>query len=245
MDPKSQLYPLEVNPSTGEPFLSLKSHPNIIITPPRLTDIPLLPSLLNDPTTAQWLKGPPLPYLLEHSQVWVTQIKQKTDELLQELQDAEGHESLKVVGNCPVRYIREVKKDGTDVLIGDIELRRCEEMELAGPKGVNWDDAPRLLEINNQRKAGDPEIVWSVGYFLATSHAGQGIMTSAFNAILKEWAIPRMGMRRMVAITNPNNYGSQKVMKKTGFVFREMLEKHIEGKGKKHDIYVFELNITV
>lgn len=135
-------------------------------------------------------------------------------------------------------------------------------MELAGPKGVNWDDAPRLLEINNQRKAGDPEIVWSVGCkcdvfrsntrltrtesdFLATSHAGQGIMTSAFNAILKEWAIPRMGMRRMVAITNPNNHGSQKVMKKTGFVFREMLEKHIEGKGKKHDIYVFELNITV
>lgn len=62
--PQSQLHPLKVNPSTGEPYLPLKSHPNVILTPPRLSDIPLLPALLNDPGVHVWLVGPPYPYLL-------------------------------------------------------------------------------------------------------------------------------------------------------------------------------------
>ncbi|KAF9074967.1 GNAT domain-containing protein [Rhodocollybia butyracea] len=242
---KSQLHPLKVNPSTGEPFLPLDSHPGFIITPPRLSDIVLLPDLLNDPNVHPWLKGPPYPYTLEHSRVWVTEKVEEATALLQELESSsEG--SLKVVDGCPIRYIREVKEDGTDVLVGDIELRRFENMELApGSNGVDLGRAPRLLDINNQRKAGDPEIIWSMGYLLASSYGGRGIMSSAFKAVIQQWAIPRMGMRRMVGVTYPDNYGSRKVMEKNGFVLREIVKEHVKAKGKVHDSCVYDLNVAV
>jgi RimJ/RimL family protein N-acetyltransferase len=53
-----------VNPKTGEPFLRLLSHKNIIITPPRLSDAPLYVPILNDERVIHWLSSPPYPYLL-------------------------------------------------------------------------------------------------------------------------------------------------------------------------------------
>lgn len=43
-----QLHPLEVNPTTSEPFLRLKQHRNIIITPPRTEDAQHLLVPMND-----------------------------------------------------------------------------------------------------------------------------------------------------------------------------------------------------
>lgn len=54
--------PLEINPLTREPFLRLRGHPNIIITPPRLTDVPFIVPALNDEQVYTWLIGPPFPY---------------------------------------------------------------------------------------------------------------------------------------------------------------------------------------
>ncbi|KAJ3789957.1 acyl-CoA N-acyltransferase [Lentinula aff. detonsa] len=246
---QSQFHPLKTNASTGELYLPLEYHPNIILTTPRLSDIPKLPDLLNDPGVCIWLRGPPYPYEIEHSEEWVTKLVEETEEILQELKDAEGNDTLKLVGGSPVRCIREIKEDGTDVLIGDIHLRRCETMELApGMKNdsESWEDSPKLLGVANMRREnGDPEILWSVGYFLATSHSGQGIMTSAFKAILEQWAIPRMGIRRMIGETYAENFGSQRVLEKNGFVFREIVKEHLEAKGKKHDICVFDLNVSL
>lgn len=61
---RSQFHPLQVNAITGEPFFPLETHPNIILTPPRLSDIPKLPDLMNDPGVCVWLTGPPHPYTL-------------------------------------------------------------------------------------------------------------------------------------------------------------------------------------
>lgn len=59
----NQLHPLQLNPHTGEPFLRLKSHPNIILTPPRLSDVAYSLEYLNDARVHEWLQGPPFPYL--------------------------------------------------------------------------------------------------------------------------------------------------------------------------------------
>lgn len=58
----SRLGPLEVNQSTKEPFLRLRAHPNIIITPPRESDIPYIIPPMNDSRVHVWLNGPPYPY---------------------------------------------------------------------------------------------------------------------------------------------------------------------------------------
>lgn len=55
--------PFEFDEKTKEPFIRLAKHPNIIITPPRLSDAPALINLLNDERVVEWLSGPPFPYL--------------------------------------------------------------------------------------------------------------------------------------------------------------------------------------
>jgi len=59
-----QHHPLEINPNTGELFLRLRKHRNIVITPPRPSDIHDYIPLLNDPRVHDTLIGPPVPYLI-------------------------------------------------------------------------------------------------------------------------------------------------------------------------------------
>jgi len=59
-----QLQPLEVNLKTGEPFLRLRQHKNIILTPPREEDAEAFIPLLNDPRISDKLASPPYPYTL-------------------------------------------------------------------------------------------------------------------------------------------------------------------------------------
>jgi hypothetical protein len=54
-----QLHSLEVNLKTGEPFLRLRNHKNIILTPPREEDAESFIPFMNDPRVCNWLAGPP------------------------------------------------------------------------------------------------------------------------------------------------------------------------------------------
>ena len=158
---RSGLYPLHVNPTTGEPYLRLPSpHENIIITPPRLSDVDALVGHLNDRKVVNSLIGPPYPYLTSHAEGWISNVKKASDELLAELEkDDQGAQSdvqLKFVGGCPVHYIREVADDGTETFIGDLVIHRC-EFPHEGPQRAS------LAEENAARPVGDPTIVWCAG----------------------------------------------------------------------------------
>ncbi|KAF9245907.1 GNAT domain-containing protein [Melanogaster broomeanus] len=221
--PHSQLYPLEVNPETGEPFLRLPApNDNIILTPPRLSDAKCFAPIINDPMVLVWLEGPPIPYLDEHAQEWLALIKGQSDGILKELKEEERLNPggpLKLVGGCPVRHIREVLPDGTDVYLGDIGIGRAQLEEVVDPE-----ERKRAVEENNGKDVGDPSIVWSFGYCLAPSHHGRGIMSAAMTAILNTWAIPRMGVRMMTGYTFSGNEGSRRVFEKNGFVWKRTLD---------------------
>jgi hypothetical protein len=58
-----QLHPFEINPHTGEPFLRLRNNRNIILTPPRPSDVTPYLSILNDPRVYQWMIGLSIPHL--------------------------------------------------------------------------------------------------------------------------------------------------------------------------------------
>ncbi|KAG9314171.1 hypothetical protein JVU11DRAFT_4957 [Chiua virens] len=185
--PESQLYPLEVNPQTEEPFLR-----------------------------------PPIPYRDEHADEWLPPIIKQSGDILAELREEErSHPGgpLKLVGGCPVRYIREVLPDGTDVYLGDIGINRAQMEEVLDP-----DERKRAVETNNEKAVGDPSIVWAFGDYLTASHHGRGIMSAAMGTILHNWAIPRMGVRRMVGYTFTGNEGSRRVFEKNGFRFERTLE---------------------
>jgi len=128
-------------------------------------------------------------------------VKPECDSLLQELQEAQGSDTLKLVGDFPVRSIREVKEDGSDIFIGDIGISRCGDGEFFGTDGVDWSHREMRAKENIDRKLGDLTIIWDFGDFLAPSHHGRGIMSDAVGTVLNEWAIPRMGVHRMFVFT--------------------------------------------
>ncbi|KAJ6520390.1 acyl-CoA N-acyltransferase [Mycena sanguinolenta] len=227
-----QLHPLEANPKTGEPFLRLLSYKNIILTPPRLSDAPLFIPLLNDERVYHWLSSPPYPYLPEHADWWLNQIKPASDQILAELADARNDATLKIVDACPVRIIREVQEDGTEIFLGDICIDLAQQpWELEG--------TGRLSQDTPRRDPSDPDI-WTLGDYLAPSHHGRGIMSDAFHTLLYQWGIPRMGVQRMVVTTLEGNKGSVRVFEKQGFKFRKTIEDAMEVRGTKRGVHVLE-----
>lgn len=168
--PPAHLYPLQVNPTTGEPFLRLPAPlDNIIITPPRLSDAAALTAALSDPRVYKTLKAPPFPYTLSHAEGWLSLITKASDASLQELKEAYDASSggpLPFVGTCPVRYLREIVEDGSEVMIGDIDVHRCEF-----PGLVDEDERKRLAKANSELPVGSPDIAWCFGGTCITCRA--------------------------------------------------------------------------
>jgi hypothetical protein len=54
--------PIQFNEKSAEPFIPLKSHPDIILTPLRFDDVPRMVEMLNDQKIIKWFDGPPYPY---------------------------------------------------------------------------------------------------------------------------------------------------------------------------------------
>lgn len=108
-------------------------------------------------------QGPPYPYLQEHADFWVDANKEVCDAAIRELEEEHRINPdgpLKVLEFCPVRSIREVKADGTDVYLGDIGVDRCAHEEL---DDSNENKGNSLVEANMAKQAGDPSIVWTIG----------------------------------------------------------------------------------
>jgi RimJ/RimL family protein N-acetyltransferase len=65
-------------------------------------------------------------------------------------------------------------------------------------------------------------------------------MSAAFATLLHEWAIPRMGVCRMLVQILKGNQGSVRVFEKAGFTLRETLDDYMEVKGTWHGVHVLE-----
>ncbi|KAF5385307.1 hypothetical protein D9615_001177 [Tricholomella constricta] len=236
-----QHHPLELNPRTGEPFLRLKDHKDIIITPPRPDDVVLYPPIMNDPRIYEWL-GPPFPYLTEHAEAWYAKVKASSDVVLAELEAARESPDLLLVGGCPVRTIRKVQESGEEVYLGDIGIFRCLDGKLMTPVGIPVDDeqVAEYVETNAALAPGNPQIIWTVGDYIVPSHHGQGIMTDALRTLLWDWAVPRMGVRHIISSTFEGNEGSVKVLQRNGFVRTRLIKNHVQTRGQWRNLNVME-----
>ncbi|KAF9486332.1 acyl-CoA N-acyltransferase [Pholiota conissans] len=239
MDP-DQLHPLQVNPQTQEPFLRLRKHENIILTPMRWQDAPHMVPIFNDVRVCNWMASPPFPFTLEDAEDWLAKRKPPVDNFLQHLKDAQGSESLVTAKGAPICSIREVNEDGTDLFIGVISFVRLFYGELMNTKSVDFERAEQNVAENSRLDVGDPRIIWSIGDFLAPSHHRQGIMTDAVDTLLHEWAIPRMGVRRIIVGAFTGNDGSVKVFEKNGFKHLRTIAEFKVIKGKMRGLHVLE-----
>lgn len=238
----NQLHPLQANLRGGEPFLRLRHHQNIILTPPRPSDTSCYLPILNDPRVHEELTGPPIPFLPEHAEAFFAKAQALSDAVLTELNASKGVEIPLVVGHCPVNAIREVKEDGEDAYLGDISLRRCTDLRLLGALVDDHTDEGknRLASQNSRRNVGDPEIIWTIGCYLIPSHHGQGIMTDAIKTLIQTWAVPRMKVRRILVGAFGSNTSSVRVFQKNDFILKTIINN--EGRRKSRDLHIFKWN---
>lgn len=161
-----QYYPLWIHRQTEEPFLRLKNHKNIIVTPPRETDAAALTTLMNHPLVYEWSDIPTIPYHLVQAAEYLATSKERSDVVRAALREAQAQSRPEqiMVDACPVEWIREVQPGGGCVLIGGIECKRCTRGEFLGPQGpkvIEWEHRDELREENLALELGDPEIVWT------------------------------------------------------------------------------------
>ncbi|KAJ7173544.1 hypothetical protein C8R46DRAFT_1215476 [Mycena filopes] len=228
---------LEYNATTGEPFLRLPApFANIILTPPRMSDVAPSVAILNDPAIASWMgpNGPGSAYTAAQAEGWISKIKLEAEAVLAEVPLAAGGP----VSGCPVRHMREEQADGTDIFLGDIAIARASFVEV-----LDKEERARLFAENNARAVGDPAIRWNVSYYLAPSHQGRGLTTVALKTLITQWGIPMMKTKILRTGTFEGNHGSLKVLLKNGFVLVETLPKHVqlEAGKEKLTLYILEL----
>ncbi|KAI6038886.1 hypothetical protein EDC04DRAFT_2569184 [Pisolithus marmoratus] len=219
---------LQINPLTDEPFLRLASpHENIIITPPRVGDDEHLLTLFSDIRIAAWLYPIPIPFTLAHARAMLREAKNEADALLNEIRhlNTEHPDSHpRFVGGCPIRCIREVQNDGTDIFIGYITVHRGIYADV-----LDETECQIVTEENSRKTVGDPSIRWSIRFVLLPSYHGQGIMTAVISRVVHAWIVPRMNGQYIVAFTFAGNIGSERVLQKNGSVRVAVLEKLVRG----------------
>ncbi|KAJ7114157.1 hypothetical protein C8R43DRAFT_1138439 [Mycena crocata] len=205
--------PLEFDPATGEPFLRLPApFTNIIITPPRLSDVAPSFVLVSSQAIGPWMGVPGLGpgYTIDQAEEWIALVTSQTKVFVDALQ---GGAASPPLPGCPVRHIREVLEDGTEVYIGAATLIRSNF-----PYIRDAAQKARRFAENNALQTGDADIEWHTGYYLAPSHHGRGLMSAVVRALITEVGIPWLQVRRITSGAFEANAGSLKVLQNNGFV---------------------------
>lgn len=148
------------------PYLPI-AHPtlSLALTPSHGEDIQHQVATLNNPLVALYLAGPPYPY----SQDDATAYNAFRENILQENMIAwsKGQYSYNgsLVQECPLTSLRLGEK-GEGLWIGDMCLcrSRFEEVE-------DLVERESLVRVNNLRKVGDKDLVWTVGCELYASRS--------------------------------------------------------------------------
>jgi len=100
----------------------------------------------------------------------------------------------------------------SDELLGTISLM-----------GLEWE----------QRRGG-------IGFWLAPEARGHSVATRAVR-LLSRWALTELGLARVQLGTYTDNYASQRVAERCGFVREGVLRSFLEIKGHRHDLVMFSL----
>ena len=79
----------------------------------------------------------------------------------EDMEDFKDDAILKVVGEFPLRAIREIQEDGTDIYVGDIGISRCCYGKLIDLNGVDW-KTHQNARNSTSLELDDSRILWSI-----------------------------------------------------------------------------------
>lgn len=110
----------------------------------------------------------------------------------------------------------------TEIFIGSIDIRRC-----GLPQILDAEERKAAVARNNALQAGDPAIVWEVGFYLIPEYQGKGIMPVVLRTLRDRILVPYLNVHVMVGTYFDGNAASKRVFEKCGFSSEGMVEECI------------------
>ena len=110
--------------------------------------------------------------------------------------------------------------------------------------GINWGirlkGNPKLLGIIGFYRMQPENYRSEIGYILSPDHHGKGIVSEAVNRLI-EFGFEDLKLHSIEAIIDPENYASEKVLQKCGFVKEAHLKESDFWDGKFRDKVIYSL----
>ena len=106
-----------------------------------------------------------------------------------------------------------------------------------GLKDIN---DPKLLGIIGYYRIQPENYRAEIGYMLSPDHHGKGIIPEAVNRLIK-YGFEDLKLHSIEAVIDPENYASEKVLQKCGFVKEAHLKESEFWEGKFLDKVIYSL----
>lgn len=140
-----------------------------------------------------------------------------------------------------MKYIpRPLVKDNEDAL----ELIRTIDEKIDTNEGINWGvrfkNDSKLIGIIGYYRMQPENYRAEVGYILSPDHHGKGIVTEAVERLIK-YGFEDLKLHSIEAVIDPENYASEKVLQKCGFVKEAHLKEVQFWEGKFIDKVIYSL----
>ncbi|KAL8280205.1 hypothetical protein RQP46_007319 [Phenoliferia psychrophenolica] len=192
----------------SSPFLPIRpsrssAHSPYQLTPLLAADLPHLVATLNDASVWPNFVGSPYPYQDSDARKWLALKEKETREIMAKFQKGEWD-----VEGCPVATIRET---ATGAWAGAIGVDRW------GYPNLEGEERRAAKAANDARALGDPDLVWTVGYYLSPNSSSKGLMTSTLRTLIVDYLIPVLHIRNLRSSALTHNPASRRVQEKCGF----------------------------
>jgi len=111
-------------------------------------------------------------------------------------------------------------------------------------EGINWaitlKENPKLIGIIGHYRLKPEHYRAEIGYMMLPEYQGQGIITEALNKVVK-YGFDVMQLHSIEAVIDPENFASEKVLQKNGFVKEAHLKENEYYDGKFLDTVIYSI----
>nr|WP_315148875.1 GNAT family protein [uncultured Flavobacterium sp.] len=132
------------------------------------------------------------------------------------------------------------------VLTNEDALKHIEMIDekIDSNEGINWaislKDNPKLIGIIGHYRLKPEHYRAEIGYMILPEYQGQGIITEAINKVVK-YGFDVMQLHSIEAAIDPENFASEKVLQKNGFVKEAHLKENEYYDGKFLDTVIYSI----
>lgn len=118
------------------------------------------------------------------------------------------------------------------------------DAKIENNEGINWaitlKDDPKLIGIIGHYRIKPENYRAEIGYMLLPEFNGKGIMSEAVKEVVK-YGFNVMKLHSIEAIIDPENFGSEKVLQKNGFVKEAHLKENEFYEGRFLDTVIYSI----